>query len=120
AEQAATAALATDVDSFNSGPGFLYTRVKGAMDGIAMNMLTPIDPERLLVQHAYYAHKRCDPAVVEGFFKAYEADWHLDFPIWEAKIHRLKPLLAEGDGDIPRFRKWYAQFYSEPGASAGA
>jgi hypothetical protein len=86
------------------------------MNGIAMNMLTPLDPERLRVQHAYYARKDVDPAIVAGFFQAYEADWHLDFPIWDHKIHRARPVLAEGENDVARFRRWYAQFYSQPPA----
>jgi len=111
--QAATAANATQVNSYNSGPGFLFTRVRGPMNGIAMNMLTPLDPERLRVQHAYYAHNSVDPQVVKAFYDAYEADWHLDFPIWENKIHRPRPVLTEGEGDVPRFRRWYRQFYTD-------
>jgi phenylpropionate dioxygenase-like ring-hydroxylating dioxygenase large terminal subunit len=110
--QAATAANATDVDSFNSGPGFLFTRVRGMMDGIAVNALTPIEPERVHIVHAYYAREDVDPAVAKGFFEAYAADWKLDFPIWDHKIYRPRPNLTEGESDFARFRKWYAQFYS--------
>ena len=78
-----------------------------------MNMLTPLDPERLRVQHAYYAHKSVDRQIVKAFFDAYEADWHLDFPIWENKIHRLRPVLTDGESDVPRFRRWYRQFYTD-------
>jgi phenylpropionate dioxygenase-like ring-hydroxylating dioxygenase large terminal subunit len=113
-EQAATAANATDVDSFNSGPGFLFTRVRGAMDGIAVNALTPIEPERVRILHTYHAHRRVDPEMVKGFFEAYAADWLLDLPIWDHKIYRPRPALTEGEGDFVRFRKWYAQFYSQP------
>jgi phenylpropionate dioxygenase-like ring-hydroxylating dioxygenase large terminal subunit len=111
--QAATASNATEVNSYNSGPGFLYTRVKGPMHGIAMNMLTPLDPELLQIRHAYYAHKDVAPETVKAFFDAYEADWHLDFPIWDNKIHRLRPVLTEGERDVPRFRRWYRQFYTD-------
>ena len=54
------------------------------------------------------------PEIVKGFFEAYAADWKLDLPIWDHKIYRARPALAEGEGDFVRFRKWYAQFYSEP------
>jgi len=117
-EQAATAANATDVDSFNSGPGFLYTRVRGPMHGIAVNALTPIAPERLRIVHAYYAHESVDPTIVKAFFEAYAADWKLDLPIWDHKIYRPRPALTEGEADFARFRKWYAQFYSEPAPDA--
>jgi phenylpropionate dioxygenase-like ring-hydroxylating dioxygenase large terminal subunit len=111
--QAATAANATTVNSYNSGPGFLFTRVTGPMRGIAMNMLTPLDPERLRVQHAYYAHRDVPEETVRAFFTAYEADWHLDFPIWDHKVHHLRPVLTEGERDVGRFRRWYRQFYTD-------
>lgn len=112
-KQAATAQNAVQVNSYNSGPGFLFTRVRGPMDGIAMNMLTPVDEEVVRVQHAYYAHKRVPREVVEQFFAAYEKDWGLDFPIWDNKLHLRRPMLTETEGDVPRFRKWYRQFYTD-------
>ncbi|MGH9389933.1 MAG: hypothetical protein ACRD1Z_09980, partial [Vicinamibacteria bacterium] len=83
------------------------------MDGIAVNTLTPIGPELLELSHAYYNHKRCDPQIVAGFYKAYADDWELDIPIWNNKIFRPLPNLAEGDGEVGRFRRWYRQFYSD-------
>ena len=37
-----------------------------------------------------------------------------DIPIWNAKRFVEKPLLVQGDGPIVAFRKWAAQFYSDP------
>ena len=119
-DQAATASVTTDVDSFNSGPGFLYTRFKGQMDGIAVNALTPVGPEQLHIQHRYYAHKRCDPAVVKAFYDFYVNDYNLDVPIWSNKIYRETPLLAEPEKDFGRFRRWYRQFYSNVEAGPAA
>ena len=34
-----------------------------------------------------------------------------DFPIWENKVYRERPLLCDGDGPIQAFRRWAAQFY---------
>jgi hypothetical protein len=52
--------------------------------------------------------------VVTGFFDYYAKDWELDMPLWNNKAFKEKPNLAEGDGDISRFRRWYKQFYSTP------
>jgi phenylpropionate dioxygenase-like ring-hydroxylating dioxygenase large terminal subunit len=112
-EQAATAANATDVDSFNSGPSFTCTRVRGPMTGIAINVLIPVAPEQLLIQHRYYGHKQTDPSIVEAFFTNYIRDYELDIPIWNAKIYRPIPVIAENDGPYVRYRRWYAQFYSK-------
>ncbi|MCA9507781.1 MAG: aromatic ring-hydroxylating dioxygenase subunit alpha [Myxococcales bacterium] len=33
-----------------------------------------------------------------------------DIPIWNAKVYKNKPVLAQGDDGIHRFRKWYNRF----------
>jgi hypothetical protein len=37
-----------------------------------------------------------------------------DTPIWENKAFLPVPALADADGPILKFRKWYSQFYAEP------
>jgi phenylpropionate dioxygenase-like ring-hydroxylating dioxygenase large terminal subunit len=111
-QQAATAENATDVNSYNSGPGFLFTRAVGQMTGIAINCLVPVEPERLRLLHVYYHHVRTPREVYTAFFDAYLRDWDLDINIWEHKIHRPRPVLAEGEGAFARYRRWYRQFYS--------
>jgi phenylpropionate dioxygenase-like ring-hydroxylating dioxygenase large terminal subunit len=110
-EQAQTASQATNVDSFNSGPSFTCTRVRGAMNGVAINCLTPLDEEKLLIQHTYWAHEDTPKEVVETFFDGYVKDYELDVPIWNAKIYKPVPTIAENDGPYVRYRRWYAQFY---------
>ena len=34
-----------------------------------------------------------------------------DKPIWEHKVYRQLPVLCDGDGPIPIFRRWTQQFY---------
>ena len=36
-----------------------------------------------------------------------------DIPIWSNKRHRERPLLCDGDGPIPDFRRYFSQFYVE-------
>jgi phenylpropionate dioxygenase-like ring-hydroxylating dioxygenase large terminal subunit len=119
-DQAATAQNATDVDSFNSGPSFTITRVQGSMTGIAVNVLTPIDPEMLHIQHAYYRHKDTPTEIADAFFTGYVNDYELDVPIWSNKVYKPLPTIAENDGPYVRFRRWYAQFYSKPDAAGEA
>ena len=96
------------------GPGLSLTRVTGKMAGVSIQTLTPLDDEVCEVVHTYYA-KKSEPASqaeLEGFFDFYASDWELDFKLWNQKIYRPQPLLAENDGDVGRFRRWYKQFYS--------
>lgn len=118
--QAATAQNATDVDSFNSGPSFTCTRIRGPMTGIAINVLTPVAPEELWIQHRYYGHEKSVPGSVEAFFTNYIRDYELDVPIWNAKIYKPIPVIAENDGPYVRYRRWYAQFYSKAPQEASA
>ncbi len=112
AAQSSAEGMAT-IRSFMFGPGLSLTRVTGALTGASVQSLTPIDPERMLLTHNYYVHKDCDPAGAAEFFDYYAKDWELDMPLWNKKMFKEKPILAEGDGDIARFRKWYRRFYSE-------
>ena len=104
----------TSFRSFMYGPGLSLTRVTGKMHGVSIQTLTPLDDEQCEVVHTYYA-KKSEPASqaeLEGFFDFYASDWELDFKLWNQKIYRPQPLLAENDGDVGRFRRWYKQFYS--------
>ena len=40
-----------------------------------------------------------------------------DIPIWEGLRHVDQPRLVKGDGPIPRFRHWAAQFHPAPAAA---
>ncbi len=111
--QSSAEGLAT-IRSFMFGPGLSLTRVAGLIDGVSVQSLTPLDPERMILTHNYYVHKESNKEAVIGFFDYYAKDWELDMPLWNNKMFREKPNLAEGDGDIARFRRWYKQFYSTP------
>jgi len=111
-EQSSAEGMAT-IRSFMFGPGLSLTRVSGMIEGVSVQSLTPIDPGRMELTHNYYVRDDCDEATVAGFFDFYAKDWELDMPLWNHKVYRPVPTLAEGDGDIARFRRWYSQFYSE-------
>jgi phenylpropionate dioxygenase-like ring-hydroxylating dioxygenase large terminal subunit len=110
--QASAEGMAT-IRSFMWGPGLSCTRVSGLIEGVSVQSLTAIAPERMELTHNYYVHKDSDKKAVEMFFDYYAKDWELDMPLWNTKVFRPVPVLAEGDGDIARFRRWYRQFYSE-------
>jgi 3-ketosteroid 9alpha-monooxygenase subunit A len=111
--QSSAEGMAT-IRSFMFGPGLSLTRVSGAIDGVSVQSLTPLDPERMLLTHNYYVHEGSNAEAVAAFFDYYAKDWELDMPLWNNKLFHEKPVLAEGDGDISRFRRWYRQFYSTP------
>ena len=111
-EQAATAANSTDVNSYNSGPGFTYTRFEGALNAVVTNPLTVIDPGVVLAEHAYWVHESVDDETARFWSDGYIRDYGLDAPIWEHKRSHAAPVLCEADGPIAQYRAWFAQFYS--------
>ncbi|HVP30194.1 MAG TPA: Rieske 2Fe-2S domain-containing protein [Myxococcota bacterium] len=113
ANQSSAEGMAT-IRSFMFGPGLSLTRVSGLIEGVSVQSLTPLEPGKMELTHNYYLHKDSNREVAEGFFDFYAKDWELDMPLWNTKVFRPAPVLAEGDGDISRFRKWYRQFYSQP------
>lgn len=104
----------TKIRSFVFGPGLSLTRVTGLMQGVSVQTLSPIDPEKIEICHRYYVHKDAPVDKMHDFFDFYAQDWVLDFKIWNKKLFRPTPVLAEGDGDVGTFRRWYRQFYSTP------
>ena len=95
------------------GPGFQLVRMGGRIDTLLLNTATPIDAENTEVSFAYSVRTEGDPRK-EKLAAAIIADlkhqFDSDRPIWENKAHWQRPNLCSGDGPIPTYRKWYAQF----------
>lgn len=53
-----------------------------------------------------------DWVIREGAFQGLRNDVSQDIPFWERKQYLERPLLAEGDGPIPIYRRWCEQFYA--------
>jgi phenylpropionate dioxygenase-like ring-hydroxylating dioxygenase large terminal subunit len=77
---------------------------------------TPIDGERTEIRGVVNLLKLDDTAiseqVAELFYQAYVVDFAKDFPIWENKRYRDKPVLSSADGPFMHYRKWAKQFYA--------
>jgi phenylpropionate dioxygenase-like ring-hydroxylating dioxygenase large terminal subunit len=77
---------------------------------------TPIDGERTEIRGVVNMVKLADPVVTEQvaemFYQAYIADFAKDFPVWENKLYRDRPVLSSADGPFMRYRKWARQFYA--------
>lgn len=100
----------------NPGLGCSYVRYSGMGDSVIVMGMTPIDGETMHMRFGVIGKKngRSD-AEMAAFQKAYADDMALaveqDFPIWENKVYHSAPRLCDGDGPVPDFRRWAAQFY---------
>lgn len=95
------------------GPGFQLVRMDGLIDTLMMNTSTPIDHEMTDVSFAYTVRARGEERnlnLAQAVVKDLKVQFEHDRPIWENKAHWTRPILCDGDGPIPHYRKWYRQF----------
>jgi 3-ketosteroid 9alpha-monooxygenase subunit A len=104
------------IDTTDYGPAFQTVRVTGIAETLMVNTATPIDAETTDVSFAYSvrrmpgdAHRRVGEALIRDL----EKQMAQDIPIWENKHYHARPILCDGDGPLPTYRKWMRQFFSE-------
>lgn len=100
-----------------NGPGLVAVEVKqGPLDMLTYITQTPIDDERCDVRLHFSMRRLPDAAATERIAELNEritrAQFEQDIPIWEHKCYRARPPLADGDGPVSEYRRWFAQFYS--------
>jgi len=84
---------------------------------------TPIDRDRIHLNIAAATRKVApglDAAMRYAAFVGLRADVSQDIPFWESKQFLERPMLAEGDGPIPIYRRWCRQFYASAPTEARA
>ena len=106
------------IDVYNYGPGFSRVSFSGIVDAINIATTTPIDRETTRVRFNFIVRKfddeRMTSTVADAFVREINKQVQEDQPIWENKTFIPVPALADTDGPIMQFRKWYRQFYAEP------
>jgi phenylpropionate dioxygenase-like ring-hydroxylating dioxygenase large terminal subunit len=111
------------IDVYNYGPGMSKVWFSGIVDAINVATTTPIDEHTTQVRFSFTVRKFDDERMTSTVADAFVAEINKqiveDTPIWEHKTFLPVPALADTDGPILKFRKWYSQFYAEP-VEAGA
>jgi phenylpropionate dioxygenase-like ring-hydroxylating dioxygenase large terminal subunit len=95
------------------GPGFQVVRISGLIDTLMVNTATPVDEELTDVSFSYTVRSENEERkehLAEAVIKDLKQQFEHDRPIWENKAHWARPVLCDGDGPIPTYRKWYRQF----------
>jgi phenylpropionate dioxygenase-like ring-hydroxylating dioxygenase large terminal subunit len=106
------------IDVYTYGPGFSKVWFSGIVDAINVATTVPVDDEHTEVRFNFVVRKFDDEkltsTVADAFVSEINKQIREDTPIWENKVFLRVPALADSDGPILKFRKWYAQFYAEP------
>ena len=100
------------------GLGLSQVRYQGLFSVVFQIGQTPVDEThtRLSFSILTRARDRSEPEVAAALRRYIDDNVRTleqDFPIWENKCYRERPLLCEADGPILKFRRWAAQFYPE-------
>jgi nitrite reductase/ring-hydroxylating ferredoxin subunit/putative sterol carrier protein len=78
---------------------------------------TPIDGEKMHLRGVVNTMATDDPEftgkLAELFFESFVSDFAKDFPIWENKRYRDRPVLSAADGPVGMYRRWSRQFYPD-------
>lgn len=106
----------------NWGLGYSWLKQRGFDETIVVTGMTPIDAETTWVRMAVIAKVGRTPsperrAEIERYVAEHAVFAEADFPIWENKAYRERPLLCDGDGPIADYRRWAARFYSPSATS---
>jgi len=106
------------IDVYNFGPGVSKVFFSGIVDAINLATTTPIDEDTTQVRFSFIVRKMADEKLTSTVADAFVAEINKqiveDTPIWEHKAFLPVPALADTDGPILKFRKWYSQFYADP------
>lgn len=73
----------------------------------------PKGPMELKTDWIWYAEKKVPSAVVWYVVGQWKSQWHNDIDIWSNKVYTRPPVVLRTDGPVAKFRRWYAQFYSD-------
>lgn len=114
------------VDKFSNiatyyGPGFQISAMEGYMHSMLVNAHTMIDDNTLDLRFGVTVRPREGFEVTDEILNKYvenlTAGFLEDVQIWENKMYRDRPMLCADDGPIGKLRRWYAQFYPQPGSA---
>jgi phenylpropionate dioxygenase-like ring-hydroxylating dioxygenase large terminal subunit len=94
------------------GMGCTITRFTGICETVLLLSHTPIDGGSVDSRFSFTQRKADQKTgVAAGVIKEVVRQMNQDIPIWEHKKYLPKPMLCDGDGPIPEYRKWASQFY---------
>lgn len=104
------------------GPGITINRGVAEARWLVLGCPVPVDENTVILRMTVMVSADV-PAPLRAFITRVflyfiRNEVERDLPIWENKIDRPSPVLADCDGPIARFRSWSRQFYSASPASA--
>ncbi|WP_246202958.1 aromatic ring-hydroxylating oxygenase subunit alpha [Sphingomonas lacunae] len=99
------------------GPGQSWTRFSGISETLLVASLTPVSEDVLRVRYCFTQPRAQAEGPGAGLAKALIRDickqLDQDKVIWDRMRFERNPIICEGDGPIPQFRRWYSRYYAD-------
>ena len=100
------------------GPGQSWVRFRGISETLMVASLAPVEEDLLRVRYCFSQPKEQANGPSRGLAKALIKDvckqLDQDKVVWDRMHFEPNPVICDGDGPIPQFRKWYSRYYAAP------
>ena len=107
------------------GPGQNWTRFTGISETLLVACLTPVEQDHIHARFCFTQPKAQGEGPMGGLARAMIKDickqFDQDKVVWDRQRFEPNPIICDGDGPIPQFRRHYSRFYAKPdgGPEAG-
>jgi len=98
------------------GPGQSWTRFTGISETLLVACIIPVELDHVHARFCFTQPKAQAEGERAGVAKAIIRDickqFDQDKVVWDRQMYRANPIICDGDGPIPQFRKYYARYYA--------
>lgn len=105
------------ITATSNGPGQNWVRFEGICETLLIACITPVEYDELEVRYFYTQPKSQIAGPLAGLARAIIKDVNKqldqDKVVWDRMRFEPNPIICEGDGPIPKFRKFYSRYYAE-------
>lgn len=105
------------ITSTSQGPGQNWVRFEGICETLLIACITPVELDKLQVRYFYTQPKSQIEGPMAGLARAIIKDVNKqldqDKVVWDRMKFEVTPLICDGDGPIPKFRKFYSRYYAD-------
>jgi hypothetical protein len=100
------------------GPGQSWTRFTGISETLLVACLAPVELDHVHARFCFTQPKAQAEGERAGVAKAIIRDickqFDQDKVVWDRQKYEANPIICDGDGPIPQFRKFYSRYYVTP------
>ncbi|MEW4467413.1 Rieske 2Fe-2S domain-containing protein [Parasphingorhabdus sp. JC815] len=105
------------ITSISQGPGQNWVRFEGICETLLIACITPVELDQLAVRYFYTQPISQIEGPMAGLARAIIKDVNKqldqDKVVWDRMKFEVTPLICDGDGPIPKFRKFYSRYYAD-------